>query len=320
MEGERPVGALALNTTRAERNWPDALVKRLQLVAQIFANALARKRANQALRESEERFRLLIEQAPEAIFVHDLEHDRFVQTNAQAERLFGCSRQELLASGPQRFYTPEQPDGQPIQESFRAYGERALRGETVVFERTIHNALDRLLHCEVRLAALPADGRKLVRASFIDITERKEAEAELLRERAELAHMARVSTMGELAASVAHELNQPLGAILANAEAAELFLEQDTPALDDMRAIVADIRKDDERAGEVIRRMRALLRKHELERQLLDINSLVDDVLQMVSGDAALRGIGLRAELLPRPAEGPWRPRPPAASPAEPNS
>ena len=61
-----------------------------------------------------------------------------------------------------------------------------------------------------------------------DITERKQAEAEVLRQRSELAHVARVSTMGELAASVAHELNQPLGAILANAEAAELFLQQDT--------------------------------------------------------------------------------------------
>jgi PAS domain S-box-containing protein len=132
-----------------------------------------------------------------------------------------------------------------------------------------------------------------------DISERKQVEAELLRERAELAHVARVSTMGELAASVAHELNQPLGAILANAEAAELFLQQDPPALDDLRAILADIRKDDQRAGEVIRRMRALLRKHELERQPIEINSLVEDVLQFVSGDAALRGISLTADLGP---------------------
>ena len=111
--------------------------------------------------------------------------------------------------------------------------------------------------------------------------------------------MARVSTMGELAASVAHELNQPLGAILANAEAAELFLQQDPPALDDLRAILADIRKDDERAGEVIRRMRVLLRKRELEQQPLELNSLVEDVLQLVSGDAALRGVSLTADLAP---------------------
>jgi signal transduction histidine kinase len=90
-----------------------------------------------------------------------------------------------------------------------------------------------------------------------------------------------------------------LGAILANAEAAELFLRQNPPALDDLRAILADIRKDDERAGEVIRRMRTLLSKHELERLPIEINSLVEDVLQLVSGDAALRGVSLTADLVP---------------------
>jgi C4-dicarboxylate-specific signal transduction histidine kinase len=132
-----------------------------------------------------------------------------------------------------------------------------------------------------------------------DITEAKRAEGELLRQRAELAHVARVSTMGELAASMAHELNQPLGAILANAEAAELFLQQDPPALDDLRVILVDIRKDDERAGEVIRRMHALLRKRELKRLPIAINALVDEVLQLVSGDAALRGVSLTADLGP---------------------
>ena len=177
--GEPPVGVLGLNTLRTERDWPDALVKRLQLVAQIFANALARKRADQVLRESEERFRLLIEQAPEAILVQDFEQGRFVLANAQAERLFGCSREELLASGPQRFYAPKQPDGQPIAETMRAHSEQALRGETVVFERTICNALGQRFDCEVRLARLPAGDRKLVRASFIDITARRQAEAAL---------------------------------------------------------------------------------------------------------------------------------------------
>jgi two-component system sensor kinase FixL len=93
--------------------------------------------------------------------------------------------------------------------------------------------------------------------------------------------------------------NQPLGAILANAEAAELFLEQDPLPIDDLRAILTDIRKDDERAGGVIRRMRNLLRKRELERVALNMNSLVEDVLQLVSGDASLRGVSLSADLAP---------------------
>jgi PAS domain S-box-containing protein len=177
--GGQIVGALGFNTMREERAWPEEIVKRLQLVAQIFASALARKRADQELRESEERFRLLMEQAPEAIVVMDPEQNRLVQANAQAERLFGCSRQELLAAGPQRFYTPEQSDGEPIAESMRAHSERALRGETVVFERTLFNALGRQFDCEVRMVRLPAGARKLVRASFIDITATKQSETAL---------------------------------------------------------------------------------------------------------------------------------------------
>jgi two-component system, LuxR family, sensor kinase FixL len=134
----------------------------------------------------------------------------------------------------------------------------------------------------------------------VDITERKLAEVEVQRQREQLAHVSRVSVMGELAASVAHELNQPLGAILSNAEAAELFLKQDPPAVGELGAILADIRKDDERAGEVIRRMRALLRKHELERHPLEMNPLAEDVLRLVSADAALRKTAITAELAPR--------------------
>ena len=146
------------------------------LVIGLFANALARKRADLALRQSEERFRLLIEQAPEAIVVLDPEQNRLVEANAQAELLFGCGRQELLTSSPQQFYAPEQPGGEPIGESMRDHTLRALRGETVVFERTICNAQGQRCRCDVRLVRLPARPRELVRASFIDITERSRAE------------------------------------------------------------------------------------------------------------------------------------------------
>jgi len=133
--------------------------------------------------------------------------------------------------------------------------------------------------------------------AVVDITERRNSELELQQLRSQLAHAGRVSVMGQLAAAMAHELNQPLGAILSNAEAGELFLEQNPPAFGELRDILADIRKDDERAGEVIHRMRALLRRQEMERQPLAINPLVEDVLRLVSADAALRRITIVLEL-----------------------
>ena len=125
---------------------------------------------------------------------------------------------------------------------------------------------------------------------------RHRAEAELQRNRNELAHVTRVSTVGELTASVAHELNQPLGAILSNADAAEMLLTAEPPALEEVREALADIRKDDRRASDIIQRMRRLLRKQGVERQPLQINEAVADVMRLLSMDAATRKVTVKFE------------------------
>jgi len=130
----------------------------------------------------------------------------------------------------------------------------------------------------------------------LDITERKQTEFELQQRRNELAHVARVSTMGELAASVTHELGQPLGAILRNAEAAELFLQAPSPDLDEVRAILADIRKDDQRAGAVIDRMRSMLKRRQLAPSLLDVHLLAGDVVALARPEADARKLRLTLE------------------------
>ncbi len=132
--------------------------------------------------------------------------------------------------------------------------------------------------------------------SHRDITEIKRAESEAQRLREEIAHVTRVQTMGELTATVAHELNQPLGAILSNAEAAEMFLKNEPPALSEVRDILADIRKDDIRAGEIIHRMRALLRKQEIVKRPVDINKAVGEIIQLTSNDAAARKVAIKFE------------------------
>ena len=136
----------------------------------------------------------------------------------------------------------------------------------------------------------------MITGLLLQRTRRRRAEADLQRNREELAHLTRVSTVGELTTSVAHELNQPLGAILSNAEAAEMFLMADPPALDEVRDILADIRKDDQRASEVIRRMRGLLRKHELALQSVEINETVEEVLRLLSTDASTRKVAMKFE------------------------
>jgi C4-dicarboxylate-specific signal transduction histidine kinase len=143
-----------------------------------------------------------------------------------------------------------------------------------------------------------ADGKRLrLRGVTVDVTERKQAEAELQRLQGELAHVSRVSTVGQLSNTLAHELNQPLAIILTNAQAAQRLLAQEPPDLAEARDILADIVSEDERAGEVIKRLRALLKPGQTHLQPLSVNVLVEDVLRIARSDLIERGIKVHTEL-----------------------
>ena len=128
---------------------------------------------------------------------------------------------------------------------------------------------------------------------------RRRAEVESRRHLAAMAHLDRRAAMGELATSLAHELNQPLNAILQNAGVAQMLLSANAlpPALGEMQDIISDIRKDDIRASEVIRRMRGLLQKHELEAHPVDMNDVAQETVAIVRPDANSRDIQLDVDL-----------------------
>jgi signal transduction histidine kinase len=120
---------------------------------------------------------------------------------------------------------------------------------------------------------------------------RVKAEGEVRHRRSELAQASRLALAGELTASIAHEINQPLGAILANAGAAEALLRRDPAASEELRAILADIRSADLRASEIIRRVRALVTSRQAEREPVDVNTMVSEVLTFLQGEARRRGV-----------------------------
>jgi len=134
---------------------------------------------------------------------------------------------------------------------------------------------------------------------FANTLSRRRSEMEGQRLRQDLAHVGRVSTVGELTASLAHELNQPLTAILANAQALRRILESGSVDLTELRAIVGDIVDDDKRASEVISRLRGFLKKGTLERSRVDMSELVRQVARLVAGDAVLRNVEIQLVLAP---------------------
>ncbi len=135
--------------------------------------------------------------------------------------------------------------------------------------------------------------------SHRDITDRKQAELEAQQHRDELARLSRVTMLGELSGSLAHELNQPLGAILINGQAAERMLERETPDLAALREVVHDIVSDDRRARDVIDRLRLLYRKGEGVWQSLDLNEVIDDTVRLARGNLSRQNVELQTEYPP---------------------
>lgn len=149
-----------------------------------------RIRQETALRDSEARYRTLVENAPEAVVVLDVDRDCFIDANDNAAKLFKMTRDELLAIGPEAISAPQQVDGLPAFGPARGYIDSALEGGRPVFEWMHHDADGRKFPCEVRFIRLPASQRRLIRASIIDITERRQMELLARGERRVLEHVA----------------------------------------------------------------------------------------------------------------------------------
>ena len=270
--GASAIGFLSFNDLTRERDWPVKLVNRLQLVAQIFANALARKVADQQLRESEEVNRATFEQAGVGI-AHVGTDGHWLRVNDKLCAILGFPREELMQM---TFQSITHPDD--LETDLELMRQTLSGGISTYSLAKRYFRKDKSMvwaNLTVSLVRNEAGGPKHFISVVEDITERKQAEASVLQQRAELAHLSRVAMLGELSGAMAHELNQPLTAILSNAQAAQRFLAGDETDLGEVRDILADIVTEDKRAGEIIRRLRLLLKKGEVQHQPLSVNEVV---------------------------------------------
>jgi len=252
-----------------------------------------RKQAEQALRESEERYRNVVETQTEMIcrfkpdttltFVNDA-YCRFFERSR--EQLVGTKFIELVPPSA-RASLLRYLESVISNPRTQTYEHEVLRPDgSIGWQQWFDHAI---VDAQGRIAEIQGIGR--------DITTLRRAELEAEERRKEVTHLTRVAILGELSGALAHELNQPLTAILSNAQAAQRLLAKTPVDLEEVREILTDIGNEDKRAGNVINRLRALMKRGEAKLLPLDLNALTEDVLELAHSELVERNVAVKTRL-----------------------
>ena len=293
-EQERLGQALAAERKRAERLARERHARE-EMEQQVAARTVALRQANQRLRAeaaarrqaldaemaAAARFTRLFRLSPEAMAISACVDGPLIDVNERWQALFGYTREEVLGKCPADLGLFTAPPRLSTRET----------------ELQMRNRHGQVLQILLSGTVIDTGSERCCLAIMRDVTAQRRAEAELQRQREQLTHLTRVLVLGELSGALAHELNQPLAAILSNAQAARRLLAHPGGDLASVRAILDDIVEDDQRAGAVIRRLRALFRNEAPSMQPVPVGALVRETLDLAHGSLAERGVQVLLEL-----------------------
>jgi len=322
---------MGLCSFREVRKWSDELIERLRLAGRVFASALLRGEAQVSIERAKREWEETFDAVPDLISLIDLDYRILRVNRAMAERI-GCDPSELV--GKRCHDTMHErcaPLGDcPLRSMVATGGHKAIEahedhlgGDFLISVSPLVDA-DGKLHgavhvarditelkqiqaelvaareeLELRVQERTAELAETVDALRVEIAERAKAEAEAAQRREELARIGRLNALGELSAALAHELNQPLAAVVSNAQAAIRYSKADAPNLAEIRDALADIADDGKRAGEIIARLRGMATFDEVPSEDLDVNALAKEAFELVHGHAATCGVNIVTELSP---------------------
>jgi len=244
------------------------------------------------LRKSQRQLQAILDNTPSLVYVKDLA-GKILLANRAIESMFDVVRDELVGKTSHDLLPSE------VADARRAADLVVMANGTAVSKEEMLERPDGMhTYLSVRFPLLDPLGKVYaVCGIFTDITEHKRAEQEVQQQRNELAHLARVMTLSELSGSLAHELNQPLAIILTNAQAAQRLLMQQPPDIAEAQDILADIVSEDERAGEVIKRLRVLFKPGLAQMQPISAAAVVDEVLRIARSGLIERSIKVHVDL-----------------------
>jgi PAS domain S-box-containing protein len=287
--GERQRTSTALRDANAR------LERRVtERTAELETEIEQRRRTEETLRASEARWRSMFDSSAVGIALVD-ETGHYGAVNGAFQKMLGYTAGELCSLGPVDI--THEDDRQATQDMINDM--LANRRTAYDVEKRYRRKDGTFVRVRVSTARPPDPSSNMRGIPMIieDITERRRAEDAMHEARDELLRVSRLSTMGELSASIAHEVNQPLGAIVSNGQACLRLLAVPKPDIQDLREAVEEMISDGKRASEVLRRIRALVRNISPERKPLDVNEVVDEVLALTRQELRTYGVSAQTEL-----------------------
>lgn len=274
----------------------------ITLLGSVMLQAITKPLVQQ-LSDNEQKYRTLFESANEGVM---LVSDRIEECNDQLCRLLGYERKDIIGHKVADFSPERQPYVSSSNGLIHKRFELARQGKPQFFVWRGKRKDGSEVDFDTMLKAIKLGNRTLILTTLLDVTDRRRAELELRRRDKEMAdarehltHMARLSMLGEMAAGIAHEINQPLTAIATYAQGSLRMLEHGISEAAELREPLEKITTQSIRAGEVIRRLRGFIKKSAQEMEPIDINVLVKDIVELAEVDSLRHGVPLHTHLTP---------------------